>query len=162
MKSVIRLISCAFWMLAIMLMYRPAKAQAPTGDADMKSAVENRAYTFTAQTASPQGGGFIQLTPAYYTLKVKGDTLICDLPYYGRVYNASYGGDAGLKFTSVKYEYKVTPRKKGGWNIKIETKDLTTSRRLWITMFDNGSATVNFSSSDRQAISYQGSVAGKK
>ena len=132
-------------------------------DVTMQSAIESKAYTFIAQSASPQTGGIIRLTGGItYTLKVNGDTLVCDLPYYGRAYNATYGGDAGLKFTSVKFEHKVKTKKKGRWDVHIRTKDLTTNRDLWLTIFENGSTTVNVSSSDRQAINYQGDVVVKK
>jgi hypothetical protein len=60
-----------------------------------------------------------------YTLKVDIATVVCDLPYYGRVHQATYGrGDGGIKFTSSEFEYKPEVRKKRGWNILLNTKDL--------------------------------------
>ncbi|HWA35342.1 MAG TPA: DUF4251 domain-containing protein [Cyclobacteriaceae bacterium] len=152
----------ALLLSAALFIIHICNAQSDPGASDMKTGVDNRSFTFVAQSASPQKGGMIRLTGSTYTLKVKGDTLICDLPYYGRVYNPTYGGDAGLKFTSNKFNYKVTPRKKGGWNVKIGTSDLTTNRDLFLTIFENGNASLNVAANDRQSISYQGMVEVKK
>ena len=40
-------------------------------------------YLFTAQSVTPMGGRFRQLTTEY-TVKVSKDTVISDLPYFGR------------------------------------------------------------------------------
>jgi hypothetical protein len=154
-------ISWQFLLLGFVFVAWRAHAQGPSGNTNIRSAVETRSYTFSARIASPLGGGMVQLMPGY-TLKVRGDTLVCDLPYFGRVYNPTYGGDAGLKFTSTKFDYKTTPRKKGGWNIRIDTNDLNSNRRLYLSVFENGSASLNVNSNDRQTISYQGSVAGNR
>ncbi len=156
MKSSIKLIPFAFFVLALLFANVCGAQDKPEAEA-FKAGLENRSYIFNASSASPQKGGFVRLNPGY-RIVVKGDTLVCDLPYYGRVYNASYGGDAGFKFTSAKYEQTITPKKKGGWNVKIETNDLTANRRMFMTVFDNGSASLSITSSDRQSISYQGTV----
>jgi hypothetical protein len=157
MKSAITFTSYGVLLLAFGCVTMICNGQSDSETGSLKSSIERRAYSFNAQSASPQGGGFVRLNPGY-TLQLKGDTLICDLPYYGRVYNAQYGGDAGLKFTSNKYSYNLKPKKKGGYNVTIETSDLTRNRKMYLTIFDNGSASLSISASDRQSISYQGVV----
>jgi len=124
---------------------------------DVKTCVENRKYVFLAEQAMPMKGGMVSLTPSY-TFKVSGDTIVCDLPYYGRVYQSTYGSDGGLKFTSVDFDYKSEVKKKGGWDISIKTKDLSNNCQLRLTIFNDGSSSLNVTASDRQSISYRGKL----
>lgn len=124
--------------------------------------VADQRYVFIAQSASPAKGGLIQLTSGY-TLDVKVDTVQCDLPYYGRAYQAGYGSsDGGIKFTSVDMDYKVENRKKGGWNINIKPKDAVNFRELMLTIFADGTAMLNVNCNDRQPISFRGYITDKK
>src|SRR6187551_1854260 len=70
------------------------------GQSEVKELIEKKSYVFLAQTMSPMGGGMRQLTSTY-TVKIMGDTLVCDLPYFGRVYQPTMNpADQGLTFTS--------------------------------------------------------------
>lgn len=130
--------------------------------AKISALVAEQQYTFFAQSASPTKGGLIQLNPGY-TVVVKKDTVTSDLPYYGRAYQAGYGSnDGGIKFTSLSYDYKVTPRKKDGWNISIKPKDASNFRELLLTVYSDGSASLNVNCNDRQPISYRGYISDKK
>ena len=125
---------------------------------EIETMVEAKDYVFQAQSASPLKGGIKQLTSSGYFLSLM-DTLICNLPYYGQVYQSSYGTtDGGIKFTSADFSYAATNRKKGGWSIKIKTKDQASNRQLALTIFENGNASLQITSSDRQSISYSGYV----
>jgi hypothetical protein len=128
----------------------------------IQSSIEQKQFTFLAQSVTPAKGGTRQLSPGY-TLIVKGDTLICHLPYFGRVYQPSFGtNDAGLDFTSVQFDYQTKVRKKGGWDVKIKTKDLSNQRQLSLTIFQNGTASVNVICSDRESISFNGALDNKQ
>jgi hypothetical protein len=98
-----------------------------------------------------------QLTPGY-KLIVTGDTLTCNLPYIGTVYQPTIGSDGGFEFTSYKFDYQSKIRKKGGWVIKIKTKDTKGLNQFILTLFENGTASLNINSSDRQSISYFGTL----
>jgi len=129
----------------------------------MQKRIESKRFVFRAQTASPQRGGLIQLTGVGYTLKVSPDTIVCDLPYYGRAYTAPIGtSDVGMKFTSTQFEYAVKPKKKKGWIISIRTQDLSDNVRGTLTVFENGTASLFLSSNNRQSISYNGLVEESK
>jgi hypothetical protein len=124
---------------------------------EIKSQIENKSFVFLATSARPMKGGSRYLTSTY-TLKVDSATVVSDLPYYGRVYQASYGGDGGIKFTSSNFEYKTELRKKGGWNIQINTKDLTNNFKLRLTVYESGNASLQVIANDRETISYQGEI----
>jgi hypothetical protein len=124
----------------------------------IKQRVDDKRYGFLAQSVSPMSGGMRQLT-SLYTLMVWPDTVICDLPYFGRVYQpSSYGSDDGIQFSSTNFEYTSKERKKGGWEIKIEPKDIRNAPQVFLSISPDGYAVVRVNSSDRQAISYNGRI----
>jgi hypothetical protein len=130
--------------------------------AEIKKIVEAQNYVFKAQTALPTAGATRQLT-SDYDLRISKDTIISDLPYFGRAYTAPLNPSEGpLQFTTTKFQYMVSNNKKGGWNISITPKDLTDPRELIMTIFDNGSASVVVNSNNRQPISFNGYVTAKK
>jgi hypothetical protein len=119
-------------------------------------------YLFTAQSVTPMGGRFRQLTTEY-TVKVSKDTVISDLPYFGRSYSADIGSsEGGIHFTSTNFEYQITERKKGGWDITIKFKDVKDAQQFSFSVFDSGSASLQVTSTNKQPISFNGYVSEKK
>lgn len=148
--------------IAVVALAFNASAQDSAALAMVKNWVEAKAFTFQASSVTPSKGGMRQLTGVNYTVRVNGDTLICDLPYFGRVYNvSSITGENGMNFTSYQFTYDSKAGKKNKWLLTIKTKDLKADRDLSFVFFDNGTATLNITSSDRQFISYQGKVVAK-
>jgi len=134
---------------------------AQDGDQEIKGLIEAKRYVFIAQSATPMGGRFIQLTSPY-DLKVRPDSVISYLPYYGRAYSAPLDpSKGGIQFTSTDFEYTQAARKKGGWEILIKPKDVRDPRQLSLTIGAGGNATLQVVSNDRQAISFNGYIADK-
>jgi len=126
--------------------------------AQIRIMLEEQRYFFVAQSTTPSRGGLRQLTGGY-NLRVSKDSLVSDLPYFGRAYTASYGStDGGIKFTSVDFGYKAEPRKKGGWNITINPKEINTCREMNLLVYEDGTASLNVSSNDKQPISFKGII----
>jgi len=136
---------------------KQAKEQAKA--AAIKSKVNAQRYTFVAQYAQPLRGGQKYLT-SDYDLIVRKDSVIAYLPYFGRAYmDVPYGAsDDGVKFTSTKFDYVVTPKKKGGWRITITLNDVKRTSKLNIDIFTNGTASVQALSNGRDAISFTGYI----
>lgn len=130
-----------------------------------KSVVQNfiqtKEFVFKAQTVLPMSGMSRQLT-SEYDVKFLGDSMIAYLPYFGRAYSAGYGEGGGFDFTSTKFEYKVKPRKKGGWDISIKPRDAKDVQALNFTVSENGYATLQITSNNRQPISYNGYLVERK
>jgi hypothetical protein len=126
-----------------------------------KEIIEAKQFVFKAQTAIPSNGSTVQLTSPY-DLRLLNDSVVAYLPYYGRAYNVSYGSEGGIKFTSTQFQYKIKSRKKGGWDVTITPKDAADVRQLFLTIFSNGSASLQVLSNDRQPINFQGSVIANK
>ena len=104
----------------------------------VKTIVESKQFIFHAQTALPSSGRSRQLTTEY-DLRIFPDSLVSNLPFYGRAYSVPYGSsDGGFHFTSTKFEYAATPGKKKGWDITIKPKDVTDFREFSLSLSDDG------------------------
>jgi hypothetical protein len=130
-----------------------------------KSIVQNfiktKEFVFKAQTVLPMTGMSRQLT-SEYDVRFLGDSVVAYLPYFGRAYSAGYGEGGGIDFTSTKFEYKVKERKKGGWDISIRPQDAKDVQSLNFTVSENGYASLQVTSNNRQPISYNGYVMERK
>jgi hypothetical protein len=120
--------------------------------------IESKNFTFIAQTATPMGGRFINLN-SVYDLKITADTLNSDLPYFGRAFVAPMNPtESALRFTSTEFNYDIKERKKGGWDITIRPKDAKDVRQMYMTISENGYATLQVTSNNRQPISFNGVI----
>jgi len=124
--------------------------------ASIKDAVAAKNFIFTPQTMLPTSGPSKQVGGQGYQLRISGDSLVSYLPYIGRAYSAPMNNNGGLNFTSTKFDYVVTDRKKGGWEVSIKPKDISDFREFALTVFENGSASLRAISNNRQPISFDG------
>ena len=128
---------------------------------DLLSAVSNQKFTIEVQSMIPARGGFRTLSPPYY-FNVSTDTIKTELPYMGRLYQPPMNvNDNGINFLSQKFDYKVTPKKKGGWDITLHMHDTPKFSKANVTILPNGNASIRISPNDRQTISYSGIVKAK-
>ncbi len=149
------LVSIAFAFLAVSLCYGQTSDATTT---DIKSLIESRRFEFVAESANPLRGRTIFLSQGY-TFRVQPDTLVSFLPYYGRAYQANLDpSSAGIKFNSTDFEYVEKPRKNGRWEIQIQPKDISQSPQLFLSIHENGQASLRVISIDRQSISFQGYI----
>jgi len=126
--------------------------------AQIKNLVDSQTYVFVAQTALPLSGNTRQLT-SDYDLKVTPTVITSYLPYFGRAYTAPINPtQGGIQFTSNKFEYTATPKTKGGWDIQIRPKDYRDVQQLTLNISETGYATLQVTSTNRQAISFNGYI----
>jgi hypothetical protein len=131
-------------------------------EAIIKDLIASQRYIFKAQTVMPSAGRVRNLSSGY-DVKVSKDTVIAYLPYFGRAYSAPINTtDGGIKFTSTNFTYKLTERKKGGWDIEIQPKDASDVQRLNFSVSSNGYTTLQVINTNRQPISFYGSVMKRK
>lgn len=124
----------------------------------IKKMIQSKNYVFRAQYALPATGRSHYLT-SQYDVRVTNDTIVSDLPFFGRAYVATMNpADAGIRFTSTEFDYKVTDKKKGGWNITILPKDTRDVRQMYLSVTQNGNASLQVISNNRQAMNFTGSV----
>lgn len=139
-----------------------AKAQETTVEKPLvRKLAEERTFFFQATSMTPSKGGTRNITGTY-GVRVKGDTLIVDLPYVGRVYSVDIA-NPGMNFESRKFRYTVADhkKKKDRFTVEVRTDDQKGDRTLLFVVFNNGNTTLNVTSSDREYISYNGRIANK-
>ena len=126
---------------------------------DMQTLLQSKNYLFTAQYAQPLSGSQITLTSTY-TLRIAGDSLVCQLPYYGRAYVAENfpAGSEGLMFTSHHFDYTVTTGKHNRYMVSIKINDRTAVQQMYINVSKNGYANLSVTPTNKQAISYYGNI----
>ncbi|WP_431612284.1 DUF4251 domain-containing protein [Chryseobacterium sp. 'Rf worker isolate 10'] len=136
--------------------------------------VNSQEFTFHAERANPTNYDVINVMNSMpnatatrilnlngdYTIDVSKNTLDVVLPYFGRVFNPSYGnaGDNSYRFTSKDFTVNKTQNTKGKWTLKFKPNDVRTIDEVNIEIFKNGKAFVSMRSNDRQPISYDGYV----
>jgi len=128
---------------------------------EIKKLVESKNYVFRAQWVNPQASTSRQLT-SDYDLTIAGDSVISYLPYFGRAYVAPINpSEGGIKFTSTQFDYQLSNGGKS-WKVTIQPKDAPEVQQLYLDIFDNGKATLQVISTNRQSISFNGYVEENK
>jgi hypothetical protein len=149
------------FFLFTLIAFLSIRATAQSADAKaaaFKKMVEAKRYIFQAQTALPLRGGVRNLTTEY-DLKVTPTAIVCYLPYFGRAYVAPINPTQGpLEFTSTKFSYTMTPRKKGGWDVVIKPTDHRDVQQMTLTISSAGYTTLQVTNLNRDPISFNGVI----
>ena len=124
----------------------------------IKDMVDSQHFVFEAQSVNPMRGGFRMLTSPY-DVTISRDTLVSDLPYFGRAYVAAYNPTKSeLDFTTTGISYSVKPYKKTGWYVIVKPKKKSGIEQYSFTIFDDGTASLNVTSTSRDPISFNGYI----
>lgn len=126
---------------------------------DVRAAVETGNFLFKATYAYPTGHRSIYLSPNF-DVRVSSDKVGSYLPFFGRAYRAPMSpSEAGYRFTSTDFEYSFSQGSKSGqWDVVIKINDLNRPVTYRFDIWENGTARLNITDSDRQAISFQGEL----
>lgn len=93
-----------------------------------------------------------------YSVEVRNDSLFSYLPYFGRAYEVPYGGGKGLSFEAPILHYQETMTKNKSRQIGIELTNEEDSYTYHITVFENGSSSIDVQARKRESISYSGEM----
>ena len=120
--------------------------------------VEAGNYEYTLRAASPMGGKTVQITSTY-TLEAKDGVYKAYLPYYGRAYSASYGGDGGIDFDGEPADLTlVKDSDKRTITVAFTVKNENELYECTLVVGSSANGTLTITSSKRQTISYYGVV----
>lgn len=114
-------------------------------------------YKIDVNTAMPMRGRNVSLSSPY-SLEIRNDSVISYLPYYGRAYSIPYDGGKGLDFEAPIKEYTMELDKKGAVRIKFSARSPEDYFTYNVRVFSNGSATIDVTMQNRQAISFMGNL----
>jgi hypothetical protein len=151
-------LSRKIFLFALVVAICTSSGFAQQKESTISNIVEVRQFVFHAQTALPTTGASRQLT-SEYDLTVTKNSVVSYLPFFGRAYSLPYGStEGGFNFTSTKFDYSSTNRKKGGWEISIKPKDIADFREFSLTLSENGYGTLQVITNNRQPISFTGYI----
>ncbi|MEN8157232.1 MAG: DUF4251 domain-containing protein [Bacteroidota bacterium] len=120
--------------------------------------IEDGSYEFVVQSVNPTGGRTIHPGSNYTMTAVEGrfNTL---LPYFGRAYQASYGGNGGIEFDGEPENLEITRNEKRRTiTVKFEIRGDNERYSVILSAGYKGYASLNIISTRRQAISYNGTI----
>jgi hypothetical protein len=125
---------------------------------EITQAINNDHWKFSPNYVTPSYGSSRNLTSEYF-VTTNNNKLVVALPYFGKL-NSPAGAMNGnpLDFTSTNFNLTKETNSKGGWTVTIKNPD-TEVQSMVFTFYDNGSAQLMITMTNRTGISYSGSVA---
>lgn len=123
----------------------------------VKAVIDANHYIINVNYASLPKAGSVNLT-SNYSLEIKNDSVFSHLPYFGRAYTVPYGGGGGLIFKESLINYTREYSKKKRVKITFTVKNNEDTYRYFITVFFNGSTSIHVNSTNRQPISFDGTL----
>ena len=152
-----------FGMAALLLGSGQAEAQKQAEkDAayqETKRLIESGSYVYQVQSVNPASGRTIRPS-TIYTMVAEEGRFRADLPYFGRAYQGSYGGDGGVVFEGEPEELEISGNeKKRQVMVKFSIRGESNDRySIIFTVGHSGYGTLRITRQRRQPISYYGLV----
>ena len=139
---------------------RNMKSDTPLDAIAVKALVDAQNFIFIPRYVNPLGGSRRNLDDGF-EISVSKDTILSKLPYFGRAYIAPISpSDVDYSFTSTNFTTIILPVK-SGWSISIKPKDQRSLQELYFKIYDNASALLTITSTDRSFISYDGYISAR-
>ncbi|WP_373056231.1 DUF4251 domain-containing protein [Zunongwangia sp. H14] len=123
--------------------------------------VQSGAFEIQNQWAIPLGAGMINLigNPNYIRFKKDSDSVEIFLPYFGvRHSGGGYGDSGGIKFEGIPKNLSVENLNRDGLQVQFEGNNGNENLQFIVKVFENGNATTSVNSSQRNSISYRGTI----
>lgn len=93
-----------------------------------------------------------------YSVSVKDGVLDSHLPFIGQAWRVPYGGGHALNFKADIGSYNVAKTRKDGYEVRIYVKTDEDEHLYLLTVFNNGRASLEVQSGNRDRISYSGEM----
>ena len=122
----------------------------------VRQAVESGEFTIDIDRMYPLRGTSKMVNN--YSIKVKDNVLISHLPFIGQAWRVPYGGGHALNFDAPVVNYTAVENGKDGYEIRIFVKTDEDEHLYRLTVFDNGRASLDVQSGNRDRISYSGQM----
>lgn len=124
-------------------------------------AIDAKRYKIDVNRVMPMRGGSKHLT-SDYSLEIRNDSIYSYLPYFGVAYTIPYGGGKGLNFNAPLSEYTSEYSKKGNARITLKVRNEEDNYIYNITIYPNGTSSIQVTPTNRQSISFSGEMDIKK
>lgn len=108
--------------------------------------------------AIPQRGGNINLSGNSNYIRFQGDSVELFLPYFGvRHFGGGYGNNGGIEYEGLVEDIQINREEK---RITMEFSAANSSEdyKFYLTLYPNGNSNTTVNSSQRDNISYRGTI----
>ena len=156
-KTTLLIITIAAMLLVACATSEEQMARRAERAKQVAAALADRHYSIGVRMMHPMRGRSVQVSYGY-ELKVKGDTLVSHLPYFGRAYAVPYGGGKGLHFTERIIEYRSWKTRRGSTMVEILTENDEDSYFFTLEVFDNGNASFDVQMKQRDRVRFDGEM----
>ncbi|MFY7813554.1 MAG: DUF4251 domain-containing protein [Chryseobacterium taeanense] len=163
------------FVFGFLMIFQNCSSQTQPDSKSVETLINSDDFSFRAERATPTNYDVINvmnslpnttstrildLSGGNYSIDLRKDKLDVTLPYFGRVFNPSYGNSNqnSYRFTSKDFVVTKSQGRKGKSIVKIKVKDQSTVDEITIEVFKNGKAFTSIRSNDRQPISYDGYI----
>jgi hypothetical protein len=124
---------------------------------EIAALVDSKTFEFSASRAIPTGYKTMDLTTNPNFVRFSPDFIVSEMPYFGRAYSVSYGGEGGLKFEG-KPEVFTVEKKSKNYAIEAKVKGPDDYYTINLTVSFEGSSSMSIGSNKRSLISYNGEI----
>lgn len=163
------------FVFGFLLLFQNCSSQSGLNSQTVNTIVNSQDFSFHAERATPTNYDVINvmnsipgststrlldLTGSNYSIDIRKNKLDVVLPYFGRVFNPTYGNTDknSYRFSSKDFAVNTSQNKKGNWIVKIKVNDVSNVDEIIIEVYKNGKAFTSIRSNDRQPISYDGYI----
>ncbi|MFC3159791.1 protein of unknown function [Chryseobacterium arachidis] len=163
------------FIFGFLMIFQNGFSQTKTDSQTVAELVNSEDFSFHAERATPTNYDVINvmnslpnttstrildLSGSNYSIDLRKDKLEVTLPYFGRVFNPTYGNtnQNSYRFTSKDFVVSKSQGRKGKSIVKIKVNDQSSVDEIIIEVFKNGKAFTSIRSNDRQPISYDGYI----
>lgn len=109
--------------------------------------------------ATTKRGNVVPVDNSFY-LRLLGDSVSSNLPYFGRAYSAPIGTESVLRFDATMSDFTSTRNKDGATRMEFRVRTIEDTFRFRVEVYDNGRTTIYVRPTRREAISFDGDVDG--
>ncbi|MEK7718212.1 MAG: DUF4251 domain-containing protein [Bacteroidota bacterium] len=124
---------------------------------EIAALVESKRFEFKASRALPTGFRQMDLTTNPNFIRFSPDSIVSEMPFFGRAYSVPYGGEGGLKFEGKPEVYTIEKGKKF-YSVDAKVKSKGDYFTINLSVSFDGGATMSISSNNRSPISYYGEI----
>ena len=93
-----------------------------------------------------------------YTVRISGDSIMSNLPYYGVAYKASFEREGPLDFDGHIDNYTTSYPKEGITRVKLFTRNKLERLEYIFDVMDDGDVSLDVYSADRDRINFTGEM----
>ena len=133
------------------------QAEAIALKALIANSTANRTFTVEVGYVVPRRMESRFLTSTY-TVRLSGDSIMSNLPYYGVAYKASFEREGPLDFDGHIDNYTISYPKEGITRVKLFTRNKLERLEYIFDVMDDGDVSLDVYSADRDRINFTGEM----